>query len=441
LLLSGLLSFLLHSPLEAAGLIEVYRQAQASDPAFEAARHALEAVRQRIPQARAGLLPTVALTGSNSRNRSDVDFGQNTPAQDRDIRSWNWTLQLTQPILRMQNRYAYDEAEFLAGQAQAQFDEAEQELILRVTQAYFDVAAAEESIAVADAQLKAMNEQLAIAQRGFKNGTATITDTHEAKSRVGLARAERVAALNERETKRAELEKMAGELPQSLAVLRPGIVAPTPQPDDAREWIGQARENHPLVRAQEAALSASEAAVRKNRAEHLPTLDLVASHGRNKSSGSLDTPTDYSTSARSNVVGLQLSIPLYSGGATNARVSEAIAGRDKARADLEAARRQAATDARQAFAGLYNGASMIEALDTAVESGESAVEGNRAGYRLGIRINIDVLNAEQQLYATQRDRTRARYDTLLQGLKLKAAAGVLGEDDLEAIDRMLGVRE
>jgi outer membrane protein len=425
-------------PLQAADLIDVYRLARDNDPAYESARHALEAVQQRIPQARAGLLPTIALSGGNSRNRSDVDFGQNAPAQDRDIRSWNWEVRLTQPIVRVQNVYARDEAESLAEQARAQFDEAGQELILRVAQAYFDVVAGEENIAVAQAQLKAMEEQLALARRGFDRGTTTITDTHEARSRVDLARAETVSAQNDLETKRAELEKIIGELPPSLAVLRPSSVAPRPDPDDARAWIGQARENHPRVRAQEAALRATEAAVRKNRAEHLPTLNLVASHGRNKASGSLDTPSDYSTAARSNVIGLQLNLPLYAGGATSARVSEAIAGRDRTRADLEAARRQAATEARQAFAGIASGLSRIEALASAVESGHSAVEGNRVGYQLGIRINVDVLNAEQQLHAARRDLTQARYETLMQGLKLKAAAGVLGEDDLMAINRMLG---
>lgn len=432
------------SPLRAADLMDLYRLAREQDPVFAAARHALEGVRQRVPQARAGLLPSVALTGGDSRNRSNVDFGRNSPAQDRNIRSWNWNLQLTQPILRLQNHYAFDEAESLVEQARAQFEEADQGLLLRVTQAYFDVAAAEEAIAVAAAQARAMNEQLALAQRGFENGTGTLTDVHEARARVELARAEEVAARNEREEKRSELEKIVGEAPEAwgaLAVLSPAAVAPRPQPDDVREWIANARQNHPSVRAREAALAAAEAAVRKHRAEHLPTLDLVASHGRSHSSGSLDTPNDYSTAARANVVGLQLTIPLYAGGGTNAKVAEAIAARDQARAELEAARRQAAGDARQAFSGIATGASRIEALDAAVASGQSAVQGNRIGFRLGIRINVDVLNAEQQLYASQRDRTQARYETLMQGLKLKAAAGILDGDDLETINRMLGPGE
>jgi outer membrane protein len=438
-----LLALLFFSSLlaHAADLLDIYQQARHQDPAFAAARHALEAVRQRVPQARAGLLPNIALSGGNSRNRSDVDFGSNLPAQDRNIHSWNWTLQLTQPILRLQNYHAHDEAECLAEQALAQFAQAGQELILRVAQAYFGVAVAAEGIDVAEAQLAAVKEQLAIAMNGFRNGTATVTDVHEAKSRVNLARAECIAALNTLEEKRSELEKIVGEVPDSLSVLRPSIITPKPPPEDARAWIDRARENHPLVRAQTAALMASEAAVRKNRAEHLPTLDLIASHGRNKSSGSLDAPADYSTSARSSVIGLQLNVPFYAGGATRARVNEAIAHREKIRAELESTRRQAASEARQAYSGISTGLSRIEALDSAVESGRSAVKGNRVGYDLGIRINIDVLNAEQQLYVSQRDLTQARYETLMQGLKLKAAAGILGEEDLEAINGMLEARE
>jgi outer membrane protein len=195
------------------------------------------------------------------------------------------------------------------------------------------------------------------------------------------------------------------------------------------------------VRARRAALSAAEAAVRKVRSEHLPTLDFTVSTGRNFASGSLTTPSDYTTQARTTVAGVQLTIPIFSGGATNAKVMEAIANRQKTQAGLEAARRQAATDARQSFAGIANGLAQIEALESAVASGTSAVKGNQVGYKLGIRINIDVLNAEQQLYASQRDLSTARYDTLLQGLKLKAAAGVLSEADVEIINRLLGPRQ
>lgn len=346
-------------------------------------------------------------------------------------------MQLTLPVIRLQNLFAYKESESLVAQATAQFAQAEQDLILRVAQAYFDVVVAEEGIAVTDAQLRAMREQWAIARRGFEAGTTSITDVDEAQSRVDLARSQRVTALNDLEIKRSDLEKVVGQVPMTLSVLRPSVVAPKPEPADPAAWIAQARENHPAVLAQQAALAAAESGVNKNRAEHLPTLDMTASYGGNYASGSLTTPIDYTTQAKSRVVGLQLNVPIFAGGATNAKVAEAIATRYKTRADLEGARRQAGSEARQAYAGIANGLAQIEALGSAVTSGQSAVKGNQIGYKLGIRINIDVLNAEQQLYTSQRDLIKARYDTLFQGLKLKAAAGVLSEEDLSVINRLL----
>lgn len=423
----------------AADLLEVYRLAQASDPTFEAARRTLEALEQKLPQARAGLLPVVAVNGSDGLNRANTSFN-NTPVPTRDVRTWNWALQLTQPLIRVQNIFAYSESESLVEQAKAQFAQAEQELVLRVGQAYFDVLVAEDGIAVADAQLRAMGEQLAIATRGFETGTTTVTDVHEAKSRVALARSQRVTALNELEVKRSALEKVVGQVPDNLSVLRPSVVAPRPQPDDLQTWIGQARESNPVVQAQRAALAAAEANISKNRAEYLPTLDLTASYNGNYTSGNVSIPSDYATLAKSRMVGIQLNVPIFTGGATSAKVAEALANRYKTKADLEAAQRQAGSDARQAYAGIANGLAQIEALDSAVVSGQSAVKGNQAGYKLGIRINIDVLNAEQQLYTSLRDLTKARYDTLFQGLKLKAAAGVLSEDDLSAINELFGPR-
>ena len=422
--------------IRAADLLEVYRLAQANDPTFEAARFALEVVQQRLPQARAGLLPVITATGNEGATQANTSFGNN-PAVDRTVRNSAWALQLTQPLLRMQNIYAYSESQARLEQAVAQFKQAEQDLILRVAQAYFDVAVAESNIAVAEAQVRAVGEQLAIATRGFGLGTTAITDTYEAKSRADLARAQQIGSLNELENKRSELEKILGQAPMQLAVLRSSVVAPQPQPADPQAWITQARENNPAVRAQQAAFDAAEAAVHKIESEHLPFLDLTASYGANTSTANLTTPADYATRGRSATIGVQLTIPLYAGGGTQARVMEAIASRYKTRAELEAARRQAGNEARQAYAGVANGLAQTEALDSAVQSGRSAVKGNQVGYKAGLRINIDVLNAEQQLYTSQRDLAKARYDTLFQGLKLKAAAGALSEADVASINLLL----
>lgn len=417
-------------------LLEIYRLAQNNDPTFEAARHAYEAAQEKIPQARAGLFPTLVLNGNDNTSIVTSKY-TGTPERTQDVQAWAWTLQLTQPLIRPQNINAFQESESLVEQARAQYSLAAQNLILRVTQAYFDVLVAQESIEVADAQVKATGEQLALARRGFGAGTNAVTDVHEAKSRSDLARAQRIAVQNELEAKHAELEKVVGQSSNALAVLQPAVVVPKPQPDDAKAWIAQARENNPAVLAPYAAVKAAESEVNKNRAAYSPTLDLVASYGANYSSANVTVPTLYETRARSNIIGVQLTIPIFEGGTTNSRVTEAIANKNKAAAELEVARRQSGTDARQAYAAIVNGLAQIEALGSAVESSKSAVNGNQIGYKLGIHMNIDVLNAEQQLYTAQRDLLKARYDTLFQGFKLKAAAGVLTDSDVLEINGLL----
>lgn len=423
-------------PVYSENLLEVYRLAQSNDPIFNAARHAYEAAQEKIPQARAGLLPVLNLNGNDSRTKASSKF-TDTMQVDREVHAWTWSLQLTQPLIRAQNLYAYDESEWLVEQARAQFTQAEQYLILRVTQAYFEVLIAQESIEVTDAQFKAAGEQLARAENGFEKGVNAITDVHEAKSRSDLARSQRIAALNELEVKRAELEKLVGQAPNAFASLQSAAVVPKPQPEDVQAWIEQARENNPAVLAPKAAVNAAEAAISKNRAEYMPTLDAVASYGRNYSSGNTSTLYDFETRAKSRQYGVQINIPLYAGGTTNSRVAEAVANRNRFLDELDAARRQSGADARQAYSSVVNGLAQIEALESAVESSKSAVNGNQVGYKLGIHMNIDVLNAEQQLYAVQRDLLKTRYETLFHGLKLKAAAGVLKESDVLAVNGLL----
>jgi len=434
------LAMLWATPAHATDLLQAYRMAQDSDPTFASARYTLDAARQKIPQARASLLPSASATANDGNTRADTAF-TDVPPVDRNMKAWGWNLQLTQPLLRLGTVYAYRESSYLVEQAEAQFEQAKQDLLLRVAQAYFGVIVAQDAIAAADAQVAALTQQLAQVTRGFQQGTHAQTDIDDTKSRLGSAKSQRVGAQNDLENARADLEKVTGKPydqgTEQLAILQPTLTPPPPSPADSRAWIAQARTNHPLVRAQHAALEAARQEIKKNRSDHLPTLDLVGNVGSNYSSHSLTTPDDFSTRATQHEIGLQLTVPIYSGGAINSKVTEAIANMNKAEADMEAASRQASTDAQQAFAGVTNGLAQIEALNVAVESGLSAVKGNRVGYKLGIRINIDVLNAEQQLFTAQRDLSKARYETLLQGFKLKAAAGVLSETDLKAVNAML----
>jgi outer membrane protein len=419
-----------------ADLVDIYRLALRNDPTFEVARYTLKAASEKYPQAVAGLLPTINAGGSNSVTRSRNQFSNTWPA-DRNVHAWNWSLQLTQPLVRMQNVYAWDEAKLVVEQAQAQYNLAEQQIILRAVEAYFAVMVAREGIKVAEAELAATEEQLQLARRGFEKGIAAETDVRDSRSRVDLARAHLIAARNELDAMNAELGKIVDEVPGELAALDSAVAIPGPQPEVQKEWMDRAREGHPAVRASKAGLQSAEAAVGKARAEHTPTLDLVASYGENYSSGSNTLPNDYAMRGQSRQVGIQFNIPLFAGGGTSSRVTEAMANKYRVGAELEVAKRQAATDARMAYAGVVNGLAQVAALTTAVDSSQSAADGSHAGYKRGIYNNIDVLNAEKQVYAVKRDLLKARYETLLQSLKLKASVGNLGEADLLAVNALL----
>jgi outer membrane protein len=418
-----------------ADLMSVYRAAQACDPTFDAARQTLAASREKLPQARAAYFPSVELNGNKNHTDAVVQFPYVNPTH-RGVSAWTWNVQLSQAVVRPQFEMALHEAGAQVQAAEAEFALAEQDLLVRVAQAYFGVLTAEEDIAAAQAQVRAMEEQWVVAKQGFKLGTASITDADEAKSKADLARSQLVEAQSNLETARAELERIVGNDVGGLAKLRDTTVQPRPDPADPRAWIQRARDDHPAVRASVANEQAAGFSVQKAHAEHMPTFDLTASYGNNFSSGSLSTSTDYYVRGRSTVTGFQLSIPIMSGGLASSHVREAIDNEAKARAQTEEARRKAAADARQAYSGVTNGLSKIEALESAVASSESSVKGNKVGYKLGLRINSDVLSAEQQLYTSRRDLAKARYDTLFQGLKLKAAAGVLSEADLQVIDGM-----
>lgn len=420
----------------AEDLLALYGEAQARDPVYLAARYSLEATEQRLPQARAGLLPSLSLGAGESRQRGQASFSE-APYEDREVTSRNWSLQLTQPLFRPANWSAFRQADAQLRQAQAQFRQAGQDLMLRTAQAYFETAVAQESLAVAGAQLEAVDQQWQLARRNFEVGMATITDVHEARSRRDLARAQKIAAGNELTGRLAELERIIGRLPGRLAGLAADAPLPPPEPAGVDPWIERAAAEHPAVAAQEANLESLEQEVARQRSGHLPTVDVNASYGNSFASGSMTSPTDVPVRSRSGQVGVQFNLPLWSGGAASARVAEAQANLGKARADLEAARRQAAIQARQAHSGIVTGLAQVEALASAVESSAESLEANRVGYRIGTRINIDVLNAQQQLYTARRDLARAKGEALLHGLRLKAAVGALDESDIVAINRLL----
>ena len=263
----GLCGALLCQGVWGADLARVYEYARVNDQQFEAARHARDAGMEKTAQAAAGLLPNINLAANRNRTMGDAAFGD-SPYESRKAFSHGWSLQLTQPLIRFQNRESYFQAEAQEAQAEAQFELSRQDLILRSAQAYFDTLGAQESLAVAETQHHAVDQQLGLARRNFEVGVATITDVHEARSRLDLARAQLLAARNELEVRRAELEKIAGEPLAILSTLGPVAALPKPEPDAVGDWMARARTSHPSVQVQQASLEAAQRELSKNRAAH-----------------------------------------------------------------------------------------------------------------------------------------------------------------------------
>ena len=423
-------------PASAADLMSVYRDAMAYDAQFASARAALEAGREKLPQGRAGLMPVIGLGGNTTLNDTEVKT-RARPSMEYDARynSNGWTATLTQPLFRWQNWIGYKQSELAVAVAEAQFASARQDLIVRVAQAYFDVLLAQETVATVAAQKTAVAEQLESAKRNFEVGTATITDTHEAQAKYDLVGATEIAAENDLTVKRETLRVLVGKEQDALKRLRPGVEIGRPQPDDVAKWADTAQAGSLAVAQAQGALDIAREEISRQRGGHYPTLDLVASHGRS-GTGFSSTAASGSDS-RATTIGLQLSVPIFAGGGVSSREREAVALRDKAAADLDSARRQAALGARQAYLGVTSGLSQVRAYEAAVASSQSALDSNKLGYEVGVRINIDVLNAQSQLYDTRQKLIKARLDTLIAQLKLKSAAGNLTEDDLAAINGLL----
>lgn len=419
----------------AMSLSEVFALAQEQDMQYRAARRAWDAGLEKLPQARAGLLPTIHLNAARSRQAGDAVFTDGVTVQREPV-SWNWQLQLTQPLFRASSWATYRQADAQVRQAQVQLLQAEYDLVLRTAQVYFDLALARESVRVLDAQLGAVKALWVSAQRSYAVGSGTITDVQEAKAKHASSLSQRVAATSEVDSKLAELERLLGQA-VDLPPLRLARSLPALENQELRELRKIAVTENLGVRTAQAALEVAQREVDKTRGQHLPTLDLVASRSVNYNSTTLSSPSDLESRVNASQVGLQLSIPLYAGGATQSRLREALALQDKAAAELEGARRLALSQLRQAASGVINGLAQVEALEEAVLASKSALEGNMIGVRVGTRVNPDVLNAQQQLFGAMRDLSKARIDCAMQGLKLKAAAGTLQSRDLVALEALM----
>jgi outer membrane protein len=422
----------------AVDLLDVYRQAQANDPAWAAAQAGHRANLEQVPQARAGLLPSIDLSVDVFQNRQDV---QNPIVDDTfSARSESYGLELTQPLYNRPNRAAYAQSQAFATQSEYQLAVARDDLIVRTVRAYLAVLTAREVHEYAQSEKAAVQRLLTLARRNFNVGTATLVDVHEAQAAYDLTVSQEIAAANELEVARESLQLLTGRPVGPLAGLAAKPELAPPEPAIMQRWVETAVSQNPNVRVREQVLEQTAQVVERSRGGHYPTLDLVLARSYNDTDAvNFLAGTRLPTETTTDQVGVRFNLPIYQGGGTSAQVREAVARYDEAQLQLEATRRQIAQQAREVYLAVTTNLAQVRSLEQARASNQRAVESTVLGQERGLRTGLDVLNNQRVLFRTLRDLARARYDYLLARVQLRAVAGTLSEEDLIAINRLLAV--
>ena len=413
----------------AQSLQQLYDAARVFDATYLAAKSSAQSAEYRAAQADALARPTLTAVVGGTYGQTEFER-----LGTRDTRINQAALNGKYPIFNRANGVAIEQARKGLETAQADLDTAEQDLIVRVSQAYFDVLAAQDSLGTIRANKAATTEQLASAKRNFEVGTATITDTREAQARYDLVVAQELAADNDLRAKRIALDTLVGQNNVQPRPLVSPPELPAVAPANPEEWVTVADQLHPTVRRARVGLDVAVLETAKARAAETPTIDGTAQLGAQDSRGSAITLPG---TAKTATVGVQLNWPLYTGGLTQNRIKETLALEDKSRNDLDAARRAVAQSTRVAYFGVQSGLAQVKALEAAESSTKLALEATQLGYKVGVRVNLDVLNSQTQLFTTQRDLAKARYDVLVGGLRLRQASGQLAATDIDAVNRLL----
>ena len=419
----------------ATDLLQMYQEALTQDATLQSAKSAQIAGQEALPQGRALLLPSVNLSANTQYNDIDTQFRSASvfASARRKYNSNGYNVNLTQPLYRPINFAQYEQAKFSVEQSDALYAAAQQDLIIRVSQAYFDVLLSQYNVTLSQAQKEAISEQLAQAKRTFEVGTTTITDTHEAQARFDLTVAQEIAAQNDLEIRQNALLQIIGRLPGDLVAVRGDVPLVAPDPSSMDAWVEKALAKNAEVVIARAALEIATEEVKKARGGHLPTVDLFATYGESGVGGGTAGGSDQT----SRVIGVQLNLPLFQGGGTSSKVRQAVANRERARQDLEVTQRRVAQTARQAYLGVTSGIAQVKALQQAVISNQSSFDSTKLGLEVGVRTGVDLLNARQQVFSARRDLAQALYNYILSRLRLSAAGGVLTVADVQQVNDWL----
>lgn len=427
----------------AGQLLKVYEQALANDTRLQAAQHSRDAAVEARPQARAALLPQLIGTYAREEGRSDGNSsfsfinpitGEAPPPTsfDGDTKDEALTLSLQQIVFDWSAFSRYGQAGIQVALAEAQFRNAGQALVLRTAQAYFDVLGAADNVGLAKAEKTSLDRQLEQARRRFEVGLSAITDVQEAQARYDLTVAQEIAADQQLASAYQALAEITGSADTATSPLREEIPLTPPTPPIVETWVGAAKENNLDLLAARLAADIADKDINVARAGHLPTVGFEAEY-QDLTSDSGDRSFD----SKGESVGVQVRLPIFSGFATRSRISQAAATHEQRQAEYVGAARSVERQTRDAYLGVMSGAARVKALKQAVLSSTTALDASDTGLEVGTRTAIDVLSAQRDLFSARRDYSRARYDYLLSVLRLKAAAGRLGPDDLAEIDALL----
>jgi outer membrane protein len=424
-----------------SGLLDIYQQALANDPAWASARSAHLAIQEKLPQGRALTLPTATFGASANHSETDLQYhGGTSPLVGgaggrQGFETYNYNVSVSHPLYRKQNNIQYEEAKTQVAQAEEQLGTARQDLMLRTAQAYFDVLLAQDRVDLLGAQKIAISRQLEQAKANFEVGTATITDVHEAQARYDLTVAQEIAAQNDMEISKRAIQAITGKLPDKLAKTRGKLTVAIPQPQQMENWVEIAERQNLQLKLRQYNLTLAGQEIELAHAGHLPTVDVVGSYNDTYANGGI---VGLGSDSQNFTLGVQVQVPLYQGGAIVSKEREAVANKQKALDDLDQARRQADLQTRQAYLNVASSVAQVSALEQALVSSQSQLDSTNLGYEVGVRTSVDVLNAQQQYYSAKRDLLQARYTYLLSTLKLKAAAGMLADGDMVEVNSQLG---
>ena len=429
---------------QAQSLSEVVQAARSVDATYLGALSSADAAHYRYEQARSAHLPTAGLQVQAGRNdATSPTQGENGTQvvvinETQKTTSVGATINAQQNLFNRTNDLAIDQAQKNEEIAQSQLAQADQDLIVRVAQAYFNVLAAADALNSVQGNSKAIAEQLASAKRNFEVGNATITDTREAEARADIAHSQQISAENDLVVAKLTLDQLVGRngvMPHPLIL--PAVLPPV-MPSQASDWVALAESDSPSLKQAQLNLEVAQLETSRRKAGNLPTLVAGASYNRNRQRDSFSPGgVSFAGTGGSTNVGLTLTVPLFTGFLIQNQVRESVALEEKARTDAEGAHNQVVLGTRTAFVTALTQAAQVKALEASEASSKLALDATLLGYKVGVKVNLDVLNAQSQLVSTQRDASGARYNYLLSQLKLRQAAGNLTSNDLLPIDALL----